>query len=66
MEETALAYGTAVSASVATALGMNAFVQKSSFLSTGARSLLGKLVPFAAVAAAGSLNVFLMRRKELT
>jgi hypothetical protein len=65
-QETMLAYGSAVTASVSVALGMNQVVKRSAFLSAGTRLLLQRLVPFVAVASAGSLNVFLMRRKELS
>jgi hypothetical protein len=69
-EETAVAYGTAVGASVGVALGMSQLVQRigSSVSSEIGKSLVkiaGRLVPFVAVAAAGSLNVYLMRRKEI-
>ena len=65
VNETALAYGTAVTASVSVAVGLNHFVSNSKLFSTSMRSSLSRFVPFVAVASAGSLNVFLMRRKEL-
>jgi sideroflexin-5 len=34
-------------------------------LSPNTRIILGRLVPFAAVASAGALNVFLIRREEI-
>ena len=64
VEETAVAYGSAVGVSCTIALGMSRFVQ--SLRNPSARRVLGLLVPFVAVASAGALNVFLMRRKELT
>jgi tricarboxylate carrier len=57
IEETAVAYATAVTASVSVAVGLNKVVRG---------PLLARFVPFVAVATAGALNVFLMRRKELT
>lgn len=65
IQETATAYGTAVTASVGVALGLTKAV-KSLRVSPSLASTLGRLVPFAAVASASSLNVFLMRRKEMT
>lgn len=56
-QETAIAYGTAVTASVSVAVGLSRIVKN---------PLLARFVPFAAVGSAGVLNVFLMRRKELT
>lgn len=55
--ETGVAYTSAVAASVTVAVGLSRVVTS---------PLLSRMVPFAAVAAAGSLNVFLMRRKEMT
>jgi tricarboxylate carrier len=67
-----LSYGTlaksyvlAVSASCGVALGLNALVPKLKGISPGTRVILGRLVPFAAVASAGALNVFLMRGEEI-
>ncbi|KAJ3172304.1 hypothetical protein HK101_011160, partial [Irineochytrium annulatum] len=65
-KETAIAYTTAVASSCTIALGMNAWVSRLRGLSPLATSILGRCVPFTAVAAAGTLNVFLMRQKELT
>ena len=62
-KETALAYSAAVVSSCSIALGMNYWVENKSPIKW--RSLLSRAVPFVAVAAAGTLNVFLMRRKEL-
>lgn len=55
----------AVSASCTVALGLNALVPRLKSLSPAARLTLGRLVPFAAVASAGALNVFLMRGEEI-
>ncbi|KAJ3413462.1 hypothetical protein HDV05_008031 [Chytridiales sp. JEL 0842] len=69
MTETAskyfMAYGTAVASSCTIALGLNESVKRVKGLSPSAMALLGRCVPFGAVAAAGTLNVFLMRRKEI-
>lgn len=58
-------YLLAVSASCGVALGLNAIVPKLKRLSPAARVTLSRLVPFAAVASAGALNVFLMRGEEI-
>ncbi len=58
-------YLLAVSASCSVAVGLNALVPRLKRLSPGARTTLGRLVPFAAVASAGALNVFLMRGEEI-
>lgn len=58
-------YFLAVSASCGVALGLNALVPRLKRLSPAARTTLGRLVPFAAVASAGALNVFLMRGEEI-
>jgi sideroflexin-5 len=58
-------YLLAVSASCSVALGLNALVPRLKSLSPGMRTVLGRLVPFAAVASAGALNVFLMRGEEI-
>jgi sideroflexin-5 len=58
-------YLLAVSASCSVALGLNAIVPRLKGISPGARVILGRLVPFAAVASAGALNVFLMRGEEI-
>lgn len=58
-------YLAAVSASCTVALGLNAMVPRLKGISPNTRMLLGRLVPFAAVASAGALNVFLMRGDEI-
>ncbi|KAJ9667199.1 Sideroflexin FSF1 [Coniosporium apollinis] len=58
-------YLLAVGASCSVALGLNALVPRLKRLSPAARTTLGRLVPFAAVASAGALNVFLMRGEEM-
>jgi sideroflexin-5 len=58
-------YLAAVSASCTVALGLNALVPRLKSLSPNARTILTRLVPFAAVASAGALNVFLMRGDEI-
>lgn len=58
-------YFLAVGASCSVALGLNALVPRLKRLSPAARTTLGRLVPFAAVASAGALNVFLMRGEEI-
>jgi len=71
-KSTPLSWGTlvksylfAVSASCSVALGLNSLVPRLKNLSPGTRTVLGRLVPFAAVASAGALNVFLMRGEEI-
>jgi tricarboxylate carrier len=61
----AKSYLFAVSASCSVALGLNSLVPRLKNLSPGTRTVLGRLVPFAAVASAGALNVFLMRGEEI-
>ncbi len=58
-------YLLAVSASCSVALGLNALVPRLKRLSPTTRTVLTRLVPFAAVASAGVLNVFLMRAEEI-
>ena len=58
-------YFLAVSASCSVALGLNAIVPRLKGISPGAKTILTRLVPFAAVASAGALNVFLMRGEEI-
>jgi len=58
-------YFTAVTASCGVALGLNALVPRLKSLSPNAKMVVGRLVPFAAVASAGVLNVFLMRGEEI-
>lgn len=59
-------YLLAVSASCGVAVGLNSILPRMKRISPQTRSVLGRLVPFAAVASAGALNVFLMRRQEIT
>lgn len=61
----AQSYLLAVSASCGVAIGLNNLVPRLRRLSPAARTLLTRLVPFAAVASAGALNVFLMRGEEI-
>ncbi|KKY17920.1 putative mitochondrial cation [Phaeomoniella chlamydospora] len=58
-------YFVAVSASCSVALGLNALVPRLKRVSPATKIVLGRLVPFAAVASAGALNVFLMRGEEI-
>ncbi|PNS15210.1 hypothetical protein CAC42_8211 [Sphaceloma murrayae] len=58
-------YLLAVSASCSVALGLNALVPRLKKVSPSTKLVLGRLVPFAAVASAGILNVFLMRGEEI-
>ena len=58
-------YLLAVSASCSVALGLNAIVPRLKRVSPGTKTILTRLVPFAAVASAGALNVFLMRGEEI-
>lgn len=58
-------YFLAVSASCSVALGLNALVPRLRSVSPAAKTILTRLVPFAAVASAGALNVFLMRGEEI-
>lgn len=58
-------YLLAVSASCTVAVGLNALVPRLRGLSQTTKTVLRRLVPFAAVASAGALNVFLMRGEEL-
>jgi sideroflexin-5 len=61
----AQSYCLAVGASCSVAVGLNSLVPRLKGLSPGTRTILGRLVPFAAVASAGALNVFLMRGEEM-
>ncbi|KAJ3121807.1 hypothetical protein HK098_003348 [Nowakowskiella sp. JEL0407] len=66
MTETATAYSMAVASSCTIAVGLSALLKRSqSRFTPSTFSMLSKAVPFAAVAAAGTANVVLMRRKEL-
>lgn len=58
-------YFFAVSASCCVALGLNALVPRLRRISPSTKTTLTRLVPFAAVASAGALNVFLMRGEEI-
>ncbi|KAI4144581.1 MAG: hypothetical protein L6R39_004117 [Caloplaca ligustica] len=58
-------YFLAVSASCSVALGLNALVPRLRRFSPATKTVLTRLVPFAAVASAGALNVFLMRGEEI-
>ena len=58
-------YLLAVSASCSVAVGLNALLPRLKRLSPPTRTVLSRLVPFAAVASAGALNVFLMRGEEI-
>ncbi|KAJ1525324.1 hypothetical protein ONE63_010146 [Megalurothrips usitatus] len=58
LQETGMSYVLATSGAVVTALGLNSMAKK-------APPLVGRLVPFAAVAAANCINIPLMRRREL-
>lgn len=58
-------YFMAVGASCSVALGLNAIVPRLKRVSPGTKLILSRLIPFAAVASAGALNVFLMRGEEI-
>lgn len=57
-----MAYAAATTASVGSALALNKIVAKFPILSAG---MVGRLVPFAAVAAANWVNIPLMRQQEI-
>ncbi|KAH6636063.1 Tricarboxylate/iron carrier [Chaetomium tenue] len=61
----AQSYFLAVTASCSVAVGLNSLVPRLKRLSPSTRLILTRLVPFAAVASAGALNVFLMRGEEM-
>jgi hypothetical protein len=61
----AQSYFLAVTASCSVAVGLNSLVPRLKSLSPSTRLILTRLVPFAAVASAGALNVFLMRGEEI-
>ena len=61
----AQSYCLAVGASCSVAVGLNSLVPHLKRLSPSTRLVLGRLVPFAAVASAGAINVFLMRGEEM-
>lgn len=52
-------------ASCSVALGLKALVPRLKRVSPVTRTILTRLIPFAAVASAGALNVFLMRGEEM-
>lgn len=58
-------YFLAVTASCSVAVGLNSLIPRMKRLSPGARTVLTRLTPFAAVASANVLNVFLMRGEEI-
>ena len=55
----------AVTASCSVALGLNSIVPRLKKVSPNTKLILGRLVPFAAVSSATSLNVMLMRGEEI-
>ncbi|KAH7374791.1 tricarboxylate carrier [Plectosphaerella cucumerina] len=61
----AQSYFAAVSVSCGVAVGLNKVVPRLKSLTPATRVTLTRLVPFAAVATAGALNVFLMRGEEM-
>lgn len=63
--EIGTAYVFATAASCSIAVGLSSLVPRLRSLSPTARSLLGKFVPFVAVASAGCVNIGLMRWKEI-
>jgi sideroflexin-5 len=58
-------YLAAVTASCTVAVGLNKLVPRLKAVSPNTRMMLTRLIPFAAVASAGALNVFLMRGEEM-
>ncbi|KAJ3014429.1 hypothetical protein HKX48_005139 [Thoreauomyces humboldtii] len=66
VSETTTAYATAVAASCTIAVTLNESVKRAKNLKPSTQAILARAVPFAAVATAGTLNVILMRQKELT
>ncbi|EGP84171.1 unnamed protein product [Zymoseptoria tritici ST99CH_1A5] len=65
MSSIAQSYVMAVGASCGVAVGLNSILPRLKNISPATRITLGRLVPFAAVASAGVLNVFLMRGEEI-
>lgn len=61
----ATSYLLAVSGSCGVALGLNAIVPRLRGIAPATRTVLARLVPFAAVVSAGLVNVFLMRSEEI-
>ncbi|CAN3375775.1 hypothetical protein DIURU_003795 [Diutina rugosa] len=64
-KQIAVNYTMAVTASCSVALGLNALVPRLKNVSPNTKTVLSRLVPFAAVVSAGVVNVFLMRSEEL-
>ena len=64
-KQIAQSYFMAVTASCSVAVGLNKLVPRLKSLTPSTRTVLTRLVPFAAVASAGALNVFLMRGEEI-
>ena len=64
-EKIAKSYFLAVGASCTVAVGLNSLVPRLKSLSPSTKLIMTRLVPFAAVASAGALNVFLMRGEEM-
>lgn len=60
-----VAYASAVTTSCALAVGLTQSVPRLR-IADATKRILMKLVPFTAVATAGTVNVFLMRGKEIT
>jgi sideroflexin-5 len=58
-------YFLAVGASCGVAVGLNSLIPRLKRLSPAAKTVLTRLVPFAAVVSAGALNVFVMRGEEI-
>ncbi|CAG8446866.1 11153_t:CDS:2 [Diversispora eburnea] len=65
LKETAIAYVAAVTTSCGLAVGLTQSVPRLKFLNPAVRQILVRLVPFVAVASAGTVNVYLMRWKEI-
>ncbi|KAI1366244.1 Tricarboxylate/iron carrier [Xylaria arbuscula] len=61
----AKSYCLAVGASCSVALGLNSTVSRLKSVSASTKLVLGRMVPFAAVASASALNVYLTRAEEL-
>ncbi|EKG12633.1 Tricarboxylate/iron carrier [Macrophomina phaseolina MS6] len=61
----AKSYFMAVGASCGVAYGLNSIVPRLKNVSPNTRTILSRLVPFAAVVSAGVVNVFLMRGEEI-
>lgn len=63
--KTLQSYILAVGTSCSLAVGLNSLVPRMKQFSPATKTILTRLVPFFAVASAGALNVFLMRREEI-